>query len=155
MIHSSSSELAFQEGKLSLVTNAQDDGVRLGWHVLWRNNRTNYLGTMHVRSLEKRVVLCPKLIIRTVPVLGVPLNGQQVEYQKTHPSRESTSQFMQHLAVALGLTNCLSKGIILGGSPCLVTSKTPRRIETPPPLVVCLSIMTRCNCYRMMIGQRS
>ena len=104
MIHSSSSRLAFQEGKLSLVTSAQEDGVRLGWHVLWRNNRTNYLGTMHVHRLQKRVVLCPKLIIRMVPVLGVPLNGQQVELRKLIRPEKAASQFMQHLTVALGLT---------------------------------------------------
>ena len=100
MIRSSSSKLAFQEGKRSLVTSAQDDGVRLGWHVLRRNNRTNYLGTMHVHCLEKRVVLCPKLIIRMVPVLGVPLNGQQVELRKLIRPEKAASQFMQRLAVA-------------------------------------------------------
>ena len=91
---------------------------------------------MHVHRLEKRVVLCPKLIVRMVPVLGVPLNGQQVELRKLIHPEKAASQFMQHLAVALGLTNCLSKGIILGGSPCLVTSKTPRRVETPHLLSV-------------------
>ena len=90
MIRSSSSELTFQEGKLSLATNAQDDGVRLGWHVLWRNNRTNYLGTMHVRSLEKRVVLCPKLIIRIGSGTWRSTQWPTSRVQKTHPSRESS-----------------------------------------------------------------